>query len=46
MGVGRRRYANDEERRLIAVERHKARTTDEMRALATASQRLRRVAAS
>jgi hypothetical protein len=37
MGVGRRRYANDEERRLVAIERRRARTTDETRALAAVS---------
>ncbi len=45
-GVGRRRYANDEERRQAVTERCKARTTDETRTLAAASQRLRRAAAS
>jgi len=45
-GVGRRRYANDEERRLAAAERRRARTTDETRVLAVANRRLRRAAAS
>jgi hypothetical protein len=45
-GVGRRRYANDEERRLAAAERRRARTTDETRVLAVANRRFRRAAAS
>lgn len=45
MGVGRRRYANDEERRLAAAECRRVRTTDETRALAAASRRFRRAAA-
>jgi hypothetical protein len=44
-GVGRRRYANDEERRLAAAERRRARTTDKTRTLAAASRRLCRAAA-
>jgi hypothetical protein len=40
MGVGRRRYANDEERRLAAAERRKVRTMNETRALAATSRQL------